>query len=246
MHRFFVHATQIKGKNIYITGNDVNHIQNVLRLQVGDEIEVCDGEKNDYKCKIEALTKSEIQCTIQSQELSRTELPVEIHLIQGLPKNDKMELIVQKSVELGVHKIIPVEMRRSIVKYDKKKASKKVARWQMIAESAGKQSKRGVIPIVDEVMPFTTWLARLNEYDMILVPYENARGMKATRECLQNVKKNHRICMIIGPEGGFDDKEIEVLRENNANIITLGHRILRTETAGMSMLSMLSYEIEED
>lgn len=245
MYHFFVEKDNIFEEEILIVGNDVNHIMNVLRMEPSDELILCDGEGQDYKCSIDSLTKELIRCKIQSTELSKSELPIKISLYQGAPKQDKMELIVQKCVELGVYDIKPVNMKRSIVKYDSKKVHKKVARWQKIAESAAKQSKRSIIPVVYEPIAFPRMLTELSMYDMVIVPYENEDGMKRTREVLESLTDKTSVAIIIGPEGGYSDSEITKLRELSCVSITLGNRILRTETAGLACIAMISYQIEE-
>ncbi len=245
MHRFFVEPSQVEEEHIEITGSDVNHIHHVLRMSEGDTLHISDGEGQTYECAIESLTNNAIRCKIQSTEKTGNELPVRISLFQGTPKQDKMEWIVQKCVELGVYDIHAVSMQRSIVRYDQKKESKKVTRWNAIAESAAKQSKRDYIPTVRGVLSWKDMLTELDSYDMVIVPYENERGMEGTRQLLRSVKPHQRIAVIIGPEGGFDLSEIEALVEKQGHTISLGNRILRTETAGMVFLAMISYQIEE-
>ena len=245
MYHFFVDKTAISEEYIDITGQDVNHIMNVLRLKVGDPLILSDGEGLEYLCRIEALTNASIQCKIQSVEESIRELPIKVTLYQGAPKQDKMEQVTQKCVELGIHEIVSVKMRRSIVKYDKQKMQKKVQRWNSIAESAAKQSKRGIIPKVRGVLDWNEVFAELENYDKVIIPYENTRGMISTREVFKQLDGAQNIAVLIGPEGGFDPTEIEVLLSNGGQLISLGNRILRTETAGMVFMAMLMYEIEE-
>lgn len=245
MYHFFVEGNQISQNEIIIEGKDVNHIKNVLRLSVGTDLVLCDKEGMDYNCVIEALTEDDIRCRILNKGKSKAELPVWITLVQGAPKGDKMELIVQKTVELGVSDIRPVIMKRSIVKYDQKKARKKSSRWQSIAESAAKQSKRGIIPKLLDLMPWKLLLTELSNYDKVIIPYENQNGMIGTRDTLSSLKAGERIALVIGPEGGFDESEIEDLRAIGGETISLGNRILRTETAGLASLAMISYQLEE-
>ena len=174
------------------------------------------------------------------------ELPNQIYLFQGLPKGDKMELIIQKAVELGVYSIVPVEMKRCVVKLDEKKAQKKTVRWQQISESAAKQSKRMLIPEVKRVMTWKEALAFAKELDVLLVPYELAKGMKETREIISSIKSDQSIGIFIGPEGGFAQEEVQAAIEAGVKPITLGKRILRTETAGMTMLSILMFTLEKE
>ncbi len=245
MYHFFVDSRQIGEEYIDVTGADVNHIKNVLRLGVGTHVILCDRKGMDYHCVIDALTNEVIRCKILSKGKSMAELPVDVTLIQGAPKQDKMELIVQKTVELGVNAIIPIMMKRSIVKYDGKKAAKKLTRWQSIAESAAKQSKRGIIPQVNEIRTFNELLTELKYFDKVIVPYENEHGMQGTREVLGSITANDKVAVVIGPEGGFDSGEIEALVAAGGETITLGNRILRTETAGLVCLAMIGYQLEE-
>ena len=240
MPRFFVGTDQISDKNIVITGTDVNHIRNVLRMAPGEEVTVSDGQGMDYFCKIAELTKEEVT------KASDVELPSKIYLFQGLPKADKMELIIQKAVELGVYEIVPVATKRAVVKLDAKKEEKKRLRWQSIAESAAKQAGRALIPQVAPCMNFDKALRMCNGLDAALIPYEKAEGMQHARDQVRALHGKHSIGIFIGPEGGFEESEIEAARGAGAVPITLGHRILRTETAGLTMLSILMFELEED
>lgn len=243
MFQFFVEPGQIAQKQVIITGSDVNHIKNVLRMKPGDQVRISDSQGQDYFCEIQEITGEQVMLRMQ-ERCADTELPVRITLFQGLPKSDKMELIIQKAVELGIHQIIPVAMKNCVVKLDAKKAKAKQTRWQAIAESAAKQSKRSVIPRVGEVMGFAQAAEQAQHMDVKLVPYENQRGMAHTREVTGNIAKGSEIAVFIGPEGGFSEKEIASLRED-MELISLGNRILRTETAGLAMLAMLIYAIED-
>lgn len=244
MHHFFVPSENIQGNRIFITGEDVNHIKNVLRMKVGEEIAVSNGEDGkEYRCGIEELG-DEIICSLRFIKEDGVELPSKITLFQGLPKADKMELIIQKAVELGAYEVIPVSMARSIVKLDAKKQQSKVARWQSIAEAAAKQSKRSIIPCVGEVMTMKQALAYAKEMDMLFVPYELAEDMSKTRALFNRIMPGQHIGFFIGPEGGFDEGEIRLALEAGAQPITLGKRILRTETAGFTVLSILMYQLE--
>ena len=244
MYQFFVPAENIQGKRIFITGDDVNHIKNVLRMKVGEEIAVSNGEDGkEYRCGIEEIGE-EIVCSLRFIKEDGVELPSKITLFQGLPKADKMELIIQKAVELGVYEVVPVSMARSIVKLDDKKQKNKLARWQGISEAAAKQSKRSIIPQVQPVMTMKQALAYAMEMDMLFVPYELAEDMSKTRELFDKIVPGQHIGFFIGPEGGFDENEIALALENGAMPITLGKRILRTETAGMAVLSILMYQLE--
>ena len=225
MYHFFAEHENIFDDYIDIKGGDVNHIKNVLRLKKGDEILISSGDNYDYNCIIDTITK--------------------VYLFQGLPKADKMELIIQKMIELGVYEIVPVAMKRSVVKLDDKKAKSKVARWNTIAESAAKQSKRSIMPKVSDVVSFKQAVAMASELDVLLLPYECAEGIEHTRQVIASIGKGKSIGIFIGPEGGFDKDELELATNAGADIITLGRRILRTETAGLMLMSVLMYNMEE-
>lgn len=246
MQRFFVEPHQIdeEAHQIHITGSDVNHISNVLRMKPGEELWISDGSKYEYRCTIESFEPDEVLLHIVYSQEPEYELPCRIYLFQGLPKADKMELIIQKAVELGAYEIIPVETKRCVVKLDGKKSAKKTARWQQIAESAAKQSKRMLIPNVHEVLTFREALKYAESMDVRLVPYELARGMQETKEILAGIEPGQSVGIFIGPEGGFEEKEIEAAIEGGAKPITLGRRILRTETAGLAILSVLMFQLE--
>lgn len=244
MYQFFVENNQIGEEYIEITGEDVNHIRNVLRMKPGEQVRISNQQGEDYFCEVETIEKDFVSARILYKDHGSTELPVKIYLFQGLPKGDKMELIIQKAVELGVYEIIPVAMRNCVVKLDEKKAANKIKRWQAIAESAAKQSKRSIIPNVHDVMSFQEAAKYASQLDIRLLPYENERGMEHTRQVIDSLKKEGTLGVFIGPEGGFDKKEIEAVREQ-VELLSLGNRILRTETAGMTMLSILLYHLEE-
>ena len=247
MYRFFVDPSQIHGTDIRITGSDVNHIQHVLRMKPGEEIAVSNGvDGKEYRCGIEEFLDEEVRCTLRFIKEDGVELPSHIYLFQGLPKADKMELIVQKCVELGVFEIIPVATKRAVVKLDEKKARSKTERWQGIAEAAAKQSKRGIIPQVTMPVSFAEAVKRASSMDLRLIPYEMAEdGMSLTRELIESARPGMDIAVFIGPEGGFEQEEINLALENDIRPITLGKRILRTETAGLTALSWLMYQLED-
>lgn len=247
MQRFFVEPHQIDRDRheIRITGNDVNHIVNVLRMKKDEELWISDKEK-EYHCVIENTGEDEVLLHILYAQEPDYELKNRIYLFQGLPKADKMELIIQKAVELGAYSIVPVSTRRCVVKLDNKKAEKKVFRWQQIAESAAKQSKRMLVPEVHSVMSFKEALAYAEELDILLIPYELAKGMKETKELIQAIEPGKSIGVFIGPEGGFEEQEVADAMEAGAKPITLGHRILRTETAGLAVLSVLMFQLEDE
>lgn len=246
MHHFFAKQENIFEDHIIIDGSDVNHMKNVLRLKCGEEILISCDANIDYYCKVETLNDDEIKLSIEKSCEAGRELSSKIYLFQGLPKGDKMELIIQKAVELGAHEIIPVSMKRSVVKLDAKKEESKIKRWNAIAESAAKQSKRSHIPKVEKVMKFAQAVDFAKELDVVLLPYECADGMNATKELISLIKPGQSIGVFIGPEGGFDGAELSLATENGFKIITLGKRILRTETAGLMVLSVLMYHLEED
>lgn len=247
MARFFVSPGQIGPASVSIFDGDVNHIRKVLRMKEGDELTVSDGDGTDYFCRIRSISEEVVVCDIVDSWTSYVELPVKLYLFQGLPKADKMELIIQKAVELGAYEIVPVAMSRSIVKLDEKKAGKKTARWQGISESGAKQSDRAIIPEVKSPMSYKNALEYAKTLDAIIVPYEKADGIEVSRELISKLCSDENIKSIgifIGPEGGFAEKEIEQALEAGATPITLGRRILRTETAGLAVLSILMYQLE--
>lgn len=247
MYQFFVepHQINVNDKCVMITGSDVNHIKNVLRMKIGEEIAVSNGQDGkEYRCGIAAFEEDSVRCELRFIKEDGVELPVKVYLLQGLPKADKMELIVQKAVELGVHEIIPVAAKRCVVKLDDKKAKSKIARWQGIAEAAAKQSKRGIIPQVRDVMTFAQAVKLAAEMDVRLIPYELAEGMDKTRRIISGLEPGQDVAVFIGPEGGFEEAEIQMALDNQIEPITLGKRILRTETAGFTVLSWIVYQME--
>ena len=245
MYQFFVEPSQIQDKKIIITGSDVNHIKNVLRMKPGEEIAVSNGiDGREYRCGIEAFAEDTVVCTLRFIKEEGVELPSPIYLFQALPKADKMELIVQKAVELGVHEIIPVAAKRCVVKLDEKKAAGKASRWQGIAEAAAKQSKRGVIPVVRSPLSFQEAVNLAGDMDVRLIPYELAEDMAHTRSVIEAVKPGQSIAVFIGPEGGVEEREIQTAISAGIEPVTLGKRILRTETAGLTVLSWLMYHLE--
>ena len=237
MYNFFVNDDCRQGDRYVITGADHNHIKNVLRMKVGDTILISANGKSNL-CEIEIIDNDEIVAPIIEEDYQNTELPLQIYLFQGLPKSDKMELIIQKAVELGVYSITPIEMKRCIVKLDDKKKKSKQTRWQAISESAAKQSKRNTIPEINEIISYKAALNAAKELDLLLVPYENEDGILSTKEALAKLKEAKSVGIIIGPEGGFDDAEIEAAKDAGGRIISLGKRILRTETAAITAVGM--------
>lgn len=249
MYQFFVEPSQIQGDKVVITGKDVNHIKNVLRMKPGEEISVKNGsEDKEYRCGIEELGEEEIICELRFIKEEGVELPSKIYLFQGLPKGDKMELILQKAVELGVYEVIPVASKRAVVKLDEKKAKNKAQRWQGIAQAAAKQSKRGIVPRVHEVMSFEEAVQYSRCAQVRLIPYElaeeNGQNMEKTKSMIGSIKPGEDVAVFIGPEGGFAREEIQAALGEGLVPITLGKRILRTETAGMAVLAILMYHLE--
>lgn len=243
MYNFFVEETDKQGDVFLITGNNYNHIKNVLRMQCGDTFLVSCGGMSCL-CVLESAEGECITARIVEENVQNTELPVHIYLFQGLPKGDKMELIIQKTVELGVAGIFPVEMSRCVMKLDEKKKKQRRERWQAIAESAAKQSKRNVIPEVYDVLSYKLAMEKVKEMDLFLVPYENERGMAATKEALERIKPGMSVGILIGPEGGFEAQEVVRAQENGALSVSLGKRILRTETAAVTAVGMCMLHTE--
>lgn len=243
MYNFFVDDSCRQDDRFLISGSDYNHIRNVLRMQPGDKFLVsCNGVS--CLCSLVSLEEETVVAQVIEEDYQNTELPVRIYLFQGLPKSDKMELIIQKTVELGVAGIIPVEMKRCVMKLEEKKKKSRQQRWQAIAESAAKQSKRNVIPEVFDVLPYKQAMEKIKEMDLFLVPYENERGMAATCDALNKILPGMSVGILIGPEGGFDPKEITQAQEAGAEIISLGKRILRTETAALTSVGMCMLRVE--
>ena len=245
MPKFFVDNEQVDNGKVVIIGNDVNHIKNVLRMKVGDTFNVCDNNSNNYIVQINRFEKEEIICDILQECSNTAESNVKVHIYQGLPKADKMELIIQKSVEVGVEKITPVEMKRCVVKLDSKDKIKKIDRWQKIAEVAAKQSGRDIIPEICSVKNIKEIIDEFEEYDLIILCYENEKNT-FLKDVLKTVAQKDllKIAVIIGPEGGIDISEVEIMENNGAKVVSLGSRILRTETVGLSLLSIIMYEFE--
>lgn len=246
MYRFFVKQSQIDQghQQIQITGPDVNHIVRVLRMKPGEQIVVSAEEKQEYTCMIREMTDEQVLADIMYVQEVGLELPCHICLFQGLPKGDKMEWIIQKAVELGVNEIVPMATSRVVVKLDDKKKESKRKRWQGISESAAKQSKRMRIPEVHPVVSFQEAVRYASSMDVRLIPYELAQDMTQTRQILEQIEAGQSVAIMIGPEGGFSREEVELALEAGITSITLGKRILRTETAGMTLLSILMFLLE--
>lgn len=247
MQKFFVETNQIENNKIRIIGTDVKHISNVLRMKQGEKVLIGDRETlKNYIVIIEEINKEEIITSIEEILDINVESNVEIDLYQGLPKADKMELIIQKTTEIGISNIIPVDMVRCVVKLDEKDAKKKIERWQNVAIAAAKQSKRDKIPQIENKLKLRQIVDKIKEYDCFLVAYEEETSYMLKQELkkLEN-KENYKIGILVGPEGGIDSKEVELLKENGAKVISLGKRILRTETAPIVMTSNILYELEK-
>lgn len=246
MYRFFCKSENISDEQIIIDGGDVNHIRNVLRMKPGERLTVSGGDNADYLCAIREFDGERAVLDIIEKCETDRELGAKICLFQGLPKGDKMELIVRKCVELGVFEIVPVEMKRSIVRLDGKKSAAKAVRWQAISESAAKQSGRTVIPKVHEPMTYKQALDYASEMDIKLIPYELAQGMEATKAAVEAIHNGMSVAVFIGPEGGLEADEVEAAKERGILPISLGRRILRTETAGFTVMSILMYHLEQE
>ena len=247
MHQFFVEPGQsdVEYRRVVIEGGDVNHIKNVLRMKVGEEIAVNNGQDGrEYRCGIVSLHEDRIICQLRFIKEDSVELPVKVYLFQGLPKGDKMELVIQKAVELGAHAVIPVAAKRCVVRLDEKKARAKVLRWQGIAQAAAKQSRRGIIPAVSEVMSFEGAVKLASSMDVKLIPYELAQDMDKTRQLIESLKPGQSAAVFIGPEGGFEEQEVELAKEAGIVPVTLGKRILRTETAGLAVMAWIMYQCQ--
>ncbi len=246
MNRFFVNKENILEDQQEIVIDeieDIKHITKVLRLNLGNEIEICNKSKVDYRATISSMDKKQVVCEILEKNLSKTEAPVEITLFQGIPKGSKMDLIIQKGVEVGVSKIIPFTSERCVVKIkDRNSEAKKIERWQKIASEAAKQCKRGIIPLVENVVEISNLRDILNGFDMVLMPYEEEKN-SSIREAITSRENIKKIGVIIGPEGGFTSEEVLTAKEWGCKPVSLGPRILRTETAGLVTASIVMYEL---
>lgn len=249
MYHFYTEKSNIFEDHIVLEGADVNHIRNVLRMRDGEELIICDGEGTDHYCRIRGNDGKKLIADIMKSCGSEAELSAKIVLFQGLPKKDKMELIIQKAVELGASTIVPVMTKRVIVKAGSdEKESRKLERWQSIAKSAAEQSGRGMIPTVSETVSFEKALKMASELEAAIIPYENADssddGMNSSREIIKSLKNNKSIGIFIGPEGGFEPEEAESAIGSGIKAISLGRRILRTETAGLAALAIIGFELD--
>ena len=247
MSKFFVDPSAISGSHIYIEDkNDLHHLTKVLRGKVGMKIDISDGDEWEYETELEELTADCATLKILDKQKFASEPEVRVTLFQGVPKASKMETVIQKTVEIGVDSIVPVFMERTVV-VEKGNFGKKLDRWQKIADEAVKQCKRGIIPQVRENCTFKEMMNQLDDYDLVICPYENEDGYYM-KDCLRKAAEGgnapKKVAIIIGPEGGFADKEIDALKDAGAEIVTLGKTILRTETAGLVALTMVMYELE--
>lgn len=243
MFNFFASENSRQGNEYIISDGDFNHIKHVLRMKEGDTFLVSENGISNL-CRLKCISEYTATAEIIEEAYNNTELPIEIYLFQGLPKSDKMELIIQKTVELGVHAVIPTEMGRCVVKLEEKKKKSKVERWQAISESAAKQSKRNIIPEIKRVMSYKEAIQEAQKLDIILLPYEAENGMVSTADALKSITRGIKIGIFIGPEGGFDKNEIEYAKNAGAHIISLGKRILRTETAAIASVTMCMLHAE--
>ena len=246
MLHLFADPSDVQDELLTITGPEVNHIRNVMRLKPGEEISVSiGGDGKEYRYGIESYTEDSVLCRLRFVKDKEVELPVKVLLFQGLPKADKMDLIVQKAVELGAAEIIPVSMERCVVKLDAGKAAKKTARWQTIAESAASQSRRSIIPRVLAPMSMREAVEYAKEQTEVrFIPYELQEDDGSVKQYLESLKEGQSVSIFIGPEGGFTPAEVELAKEAGIRPISLGRRILRTETAGLAILSWLIYILE--
>lgn len=244
MSRFFVEPTDIEDSYIYIRDKqDIKHISKVLRLKPGDTVEISDGSLWEYEAVIEYIDSDEIELKIVDKQKFAKEPELLVTLYQGVPKGSKMETIVQKCVELGVHDITPVFMERTVV-VEKGNFEKKIERWQKVSDEAVKQCGRGIIPQINHQLTFSQMTEELGQYDLVLFPYENEEDY-TIKDCLRSLEaKPKTVAIIIGPEGGFADYEVDMIDETGASEVTLGKTVLRTETAGMAALAMTMYELE--
>ncbi len=239
---FFVNADQIKDNIIYINNSDVNHIKNVLRKEIGDILTVvCEG--TIYKTRILELTSEFIKCEILEENKAKSN-KIKLTIFQGLAKADKIEYIIQKCTELGAFEIVPVEMKRSVVKIDTKDRPKKLDRWKKIAEVASKQSLRNEVLKVDKILSFKEMCLELQKFDITILAYEKERKVLLKQVLKNDCGNCENIAIIIGPEGGIDDDEFKILNEIGVKSVSLGSRILRTETAPVAICAIVMYELE--
>lgn len=245
MVRIFTKEENRTPDGFTVTGNDYNHVKNVLRMREGDVLQALTEDERVFNCEIVSLSDGALKLRICSEEEAGTELKAELWLFQGLPKGDKFETVLQKAVELGAHAVVPVLMKRCVAKVDPKKAGAKLKRYAAIAEAAAKQSKRSIIPQAGPFMTMKEAVEFCRDFDRVFVPYENAVNMKETKALFAGVRAGERVAVFIGPEGGFEEEEVRAVEAIGGHAVTLGKRILRTETAGMTVLSVLMFGLEE-
>ncbi|MCI9177097.1 MAG: 16S rRNA (uracil(1498)-N(3))-methyltransferase [Clostridia bacterium] len=246
MPKFFIKTNQINENKIKIIGEDVKHITQVLRAKVGEKLILCNIDTNiNYVTNIEQIGLDFILCNILEQKQAVAEAKVEVSIFQGLPKADKLEYIIQKNTELGVKSIIPVVMRRCVTKWEEKDIKKKIERMQKIALSAAKQSKRDTIPKVENPITIAKLCEEIPKLDVVLLAYEEEKETSLKQALKQlNSFEGMKVGIIIGPEGGIEKSEVELLEKAGAKKISLGTRILRTETASVMIMSNIIYEYE--
>lgn len=242
MQQIFVNEEPIEGK-FTITGDDMHHLVRVVRIKKGEIIRVSTASGNNYLCSVSDILDKELLVDV-TEQVNSTELSNKIYLFQAIPKGDKMETIIEKTVELGVYEVIPVQMKNCIVKLDDKKKKNKLSRYQTVALTAAKQSKRSIVPNIHDVLSFKEAMEYAANLDLLLLPYESKNGMKDTYDVINGLQKGQSVGIFIGPEGGFDESEIELVKDK-CKLISLGRRILRTETAAICSLSMLMLKSEE-
>ena len=245
MDRFFVDKTNINLENntCVIVGEDVKHISKVLRCKIGEKLEICDKDNSEYICEITDINKEQVDLDIIEKREIKRESDLKVKLYQGLPKSTKMELILQKLTEVGVDEIILVSTKRSVVKVDDKKEGKKIERWERIMYEAAKQSKRGKIPKLRGILSFKEALEDMKNNDMNICPYEDERTV-SIKSAIEGADINS-IGIFVGPEGGFEEEEIENIQDINSKVVSLGPRILRTETASVVASSIVLYELSD-
>lgn len=247
MQRYFVepHAIEQEGLNITITGDDVGHITKVMRSSIGDKLICCDSQGSCFLAEIKQMDKDQVHCSIIEELKEDRELPLEVTIAQGLPKGDKMELVIQKGTELGAHVFIPFVSSRTIVQLDQKKEQKRIERWSKIAKEAAEQSHRSVLPEIASVHTWKQLMSKSKDYDLALIAYENEKTSTIHAKLKEFPTGIKRILIAVGPEGGFSEQEIEEAAMHHFHPIMLGKRILRTETAGLYSLAALSYYYEQ-
>ncbi|MCR5273549.1 MAG: 16S rRNA (uracil(1498)-N(3))-methyltransferase [Lachnospiraceae bacterium] len=244
MYQFFVSSSQVANDSITITDGDAKHIKSVLRMKKGEVIRVSSSDMKNYLCEVDEFSGDDVLVKIKEKDIPSTELPAKIYLFQAIPKGDRMETVIEKCVELGVFEIIPVEMKNCIVKLDDKKKANRIKRYKGISEAAAKQSKRSIVPNIHDIINFKEAVSYARDVSSVMIfPYERKDGMASFEELQQKIKPGSDIAIFIGPEGGFDESEVEIAKED-MDIISLGERILRTDTAAITMMSAIMLTLE--